>query len=428
MRELIGLLGDIDDAAVVVVAGNLFHPEPTSDLVKFIDATLTALPELRDALRRLLRSTNGTDLVVLPGSRRRRAARPRPRASAHRRAWRRHSRVISCCRSRRRAACATSPSLPGTYALDVAPVNVEGPRRRASARRPTRACRASSPRASSIAGSAAGCGFPIAIFVLADLWSAAVAVVGHLSHHRYTRRVLARPQGFWVNLVVDLADCGGRRDRARGAGRTPGPPAVPATRARRWCRAQRTARANPRRRRRRARVRAPGRRTRRCGGRRRRRAPTRAWRSSTVASAPRPALRARCSSNDGAASASRRSSPPSTDSASSRSKRRARVQVRLVRRRVTRGVAGRLLEEPSWRAPDASRAPKATTTVGSWPSRSVLPAHGRTVERPTSPARGAAMDQRTRVPRRTSQRGRYDGSAVAQPPAPGAPRYCPSKS
>src|ERR1700722_3900133 len=44
LREFLNLLGDIDDAAIVVVAGNLFHPGPTSDLAKFIDATMEALP------------------------------------------------------------------------------------------------------------------------------------------------------------------------------------------------------------------------------------------------------------------------------------------------------------------------------------------------------------------------------------------------
>jgi hypothetical protein len=36
VKELLSLLGEIDDAAVVVVAGNLFHPDSTSDLAKFI--------------------------------------------------------------------------------------------------------------------------------------------------------------------------------------------------------------------------------------------------------------------------------------------------------------------------------------------------------------------------------------------------------
>ena len=67
VRELISLLGDIDDAAVVVVAGNLFHPEPTSDLVKFIDATLAALPELRDQIAAFT-SNPRHRFIVLPGS------------------------------------------------------------------------------------------------------------------------------------------------------------------------------------------------------------------------------------------------------------------------------------------------------------------------------------------------------------------------
>ena len=67
VQELIVLLGDIDDAAVVVVAGNLFHPEPTSDLAKFIDATLAALPTLRDQIIDF--TTNEQHrFIVLPGS------------------------------------------------------------------------------------------------------------------------------------------------------------------------------------------------------------------------------------------------------------------------------------------------------------------------------------------------------------------------
>ena len=67
VQELIVLLGDIDDAAVVVIAGNLFYPEPTSDLVRFIDATLAALPTLRDQI--IAFTTNVRHrFIVLPGS------------------------------------------------------------------------------------------------------------------------------------------------------------------------------------------------------------------------------------------------------------------------------------------------------------------------------------------------------------------------
>jgi lysylphosphatidylglycerol synthetase-like protein (DUF2156 family) len=50
VREFIDLLGDIDDPAVVVVAGNLLHPSPDVDLAAFIDATWTALAELASAI------------------------------------------------------------------------------------------------------------------------------------------------------------------------------------------------------------------------------------------------------------------------------------------------------------------------------------------------------------------------------------------
>jgi len=67
VHELISLLGDIDDAAVVVVAGNFFHPEPTSDLVKFIDATLAALPTLREQIVAFTGNVRHR-FVVLPGT------------------------------------------------------------------------------------------------------------------------------------------------------------------------------------------------------------------------------------------------------------------------------------------------------------------------------------------------------------------------
>jgi hypothetical protein len=67
VRELINLFGDIDDAAVAVIAGNLFHPEPGVDLATHIDMTFEALPSLRTALQRFC-ATDGHQLFVLPGS------------------------------------------------------------------------------------------------------------------------------------------------------------------------------------------------------------------------------------------------------------------------------------------------------------------------------------------------------------------------
>jgi hypothetical protein len=66
VTELIDLLGDIDDAAVVIVAGNLFHPDATSDLAKFIDATFLALPALVDGVASFC-AKDGHRFIVLPG-------------------------------------------------------------------------------------------------------------------------------------------------------------------------------------------------------------------------------------------------------------------------------------------------------------------------------------------------------------------------
>jgi lysylphosphatidylglycerol synthetase-like protein (DUF2156 family) len=65
--DLVTLLGDIDDAAVVVVAGNFFHPESTSDLAKFIAATLEHLPTLRDQIASFTKKERHR-FIVLPGT------------------------------------------------------------------------------------------------------------------------------------------------------------------------------------------------------------------------------------------------------------------------------------------------------------------------------------------------------------------------
>ena len=66
VRELIDLLDNIDDPAIVVVAGNFLHPDATSDLSKFIDATLKNLPTLVRELESFTRK-EGHRFIVLPG-------------------------------------------------------------------------------------------------------------------------------------------------------------------------------------------------------------------------------------------------------------------------------------------------------------------------------------------------------------------------
>jgi lysylphosphatidylglycerol synthetase-like protein (DUF2156 family) len=65
--ELSTLLGDIDDPAVVVVAGNLFFPDPDRDFADQVAATLTHLSNLVTALRGFL-AHDIHRFYVLPGS------------------------------------------------------------------------------------------------------------------------------------------------------------------------------------------------------------------------------------------------------------------------------------------------------------------------------------------------------------------------
>jgi len=67
IRELIDLLDNIDDPAIVVVAGNFLHPDATSDLTKFIDATFVNLPNLRRSVAAFTLH-EGHQFIVLPGS------------------------------------------------------------------------------------------------------------------------------------------------------------------------------------------------------------------------------------------------------------------------------------------------------------------------------------------------------------------------
>jgi membrane protein implicated in regulation of membrane protease activity len=67
MNEFIDLLGEIDDAAAIVVAGNFFHPGVTTDFAQFIEATFAALPALRDAITSFV-AGDSHQFIVLPGT------------------------------------------------------------------------------------------------------------------------------------------------------------------------------------------------------------------------------------------------------------------------------------------------------------------------------------------------------------------------
>jgi len=65
--ELAALLGEIDDPAIVVIAGNLFFPLPDSDLVGQIKATLAHLPDFVKAIGAFV-AHESHQIFVLPGT------------------------------------------------------------------------------------------------------------------------------------------------------------------------------------------------------------------------------------------------------------------------------------------------------------------------------------------------------------------------
>ena len=67
VRDFCQVLDEIDDASFVVVAGNLFGPDSTSNVGKFVEATFQQLPELVGAIRRFT-SNEGRRMIILPGS------------------------------------------------------------------------------------------------------------------------------------------------------------------------------------------------------------------------------------------------------------------------------------------------------------------------------------------------------------------------
>lgn len=67
VTQFLELLNDIDDAAVVIIAGNLFAPPPTADLARWVRASLAHLPLVSQALQRFT-SVEYRQVIVLPGS------------------------------------------------------------------------------------------------------------------------------------------------------------------------------------------------------------------------------------------------------------------------------------------------------------------------------------------------------------------------
>ncbi|MGA7835820.1 MAG: phosphatidylglycerol lysyltransferase domain-containing protein [Acidimicrobiales bacterium] len=200
VKELLNLLGDIDDAAVVVVAGNLFYPDSTADLAKHIEATLAALPSVRDGLRQFCAVENHR-LFVLPGC-------DDFELRDHDRAQELLRRLGICVASDLVLQIATAGGVrdlavaAGTYDLDVEPVKS---RDRSDADRledPPAIERFVASR-TLYRRLGAWLWLPVIAFGAIDLWSLFATLANHFARHHY-RVHLLHTRNFWVNLFVIL--------------------------------------------------------------------------------------------------------------------------------------------------------------------------------------------------------------------------------
>lgn len=200
IREFVELLGDIDDAAIVVVAGNLFAPGPTADLGKFVEATLSALADVRVAIIEFC-STSNHRLFVLPGS--------------NDGELREHERAQSALGSLGVEVAgdlmlqvATAEGVrdiavaAGTYELDDHPV---GARDRMDAQfleDPLAVRRFTASRVL-YRRLAAWVWLPVVAFLALDVWAIFSSVADHLDRHHYRIHVL-HSHNFWENAFVVL--------------------------------------------------------------------------------------------------------------------------------------------------------------------------------------------------------------------------------
>lgn len=200
VTEFIDLLDDIDDAALVVVAGNLFHPPPTSDLAKFIDATFDALPALRDAIAEYTERL-GHQFIVLPGTddadlRTHTAARTRLEALG-----------VSIAND----LILQVATVHGVRDIAVAAGSCKVDVDRADQNDRADADRLEDPNALArfVASRVlyrrlgAWVWLPVLALLASDLFGAANSIVAHFTHERLKVRTL-HTSSFWGNLLVNL--------------------------------------------------------------------------------------------------------------------------------------------------------------------------------------------------------------------------------
>jgi len=200
VREFIELLDDIDDAAVVVVAGNLFFCDPSLDFAGSVEATLLAVPQLFAAITTYT-SNPGHRFIVLPGSndgqlRDDERAQHALAALGVTFASDLILQVATATGVRDLAVAA------GTSAVDVSRADVSD---RADADRLEDPVALPRFVASRVLYRRLGGWVWFGVLAMAtfDLWNSLVSVINHFTHH-HLRVQAPHAQSFWGNLVLNL--------------------------------------------------------------------------------------------------------------------------------------------------------------------------------------------------------------------------------
>ena len=198
--EFIELLDDIDDAAVVIVAGNMFYPDSTSDLGKLVAATFAALPSLERAIVDFTVNPKHR-LVVLAGS-------DDYELREHTQAQARLESIGATLASDVMLQVATAS---GVRDLAVAAGSCPVDQTRADSSDRSDADRLEDPVALArfVASRVlyrrlgAWVWLPVAGLTITDLIGTITSVVNHFSH-RHFRLHAPHAQGFWTNLIINL--------------------------------------------------------------------------------------------------------------------------------------------------------------------------------------------------------------------------------
>jgi len=200
LAELVALLGDIDDPAVVVVAGNLFFPAPGARMADEVHATLEHLGGLRQAIRDFT-AHEGHRLIVLPGADDAALADDEEAQSLLGElgvevAGDLMLQVASADGVHDLAVAA------GSYPLDVSQVDLVD---RADADRLEDPAALAGFVASRVLYRRLGAWVwaVLALLVAGDLFNSVTKLVGHFTHHVYKVHA-PHTETFWGNLVVNL--------------------------------------------------------------------------------------------------------------------------------------------------------------------------------------------------------------------------------